>query len=221
MHENMKMLSGLTAGSPIFLEIERLKLKLTFVLIGLAPGRFLLVTVPKQAEAQPQTLYPLLYPGNHVVCYSMLPGVATAFKCHIIRFVMSPFPLLFLSYPEQCDCVDVRQHARIHCLFEAVLRAGQAEVKGMITDVSLGGCCFTFPHGEAKGELDFAKAAPVTLESWQLKAEHEHAVQATVQSTVTKADHKCVGLKFETVPDETYQTLERFITEAVRLGQER
>lgn len=221
MNDTQKLLSGLTAGSPIFMEVEGLKIRLTSILVGMAPSRFILVTVPKQAEVQPQTLYPLLYPGNNAVCYSMLPGIATAFKCHIIRFVMSPFPLLFLSFPKQCDSVDVRQHTRIHCLFEATLHAGQAEMKGMITDVSLGGCSFTFPLGDAKDYPDISKDMSVILESWQLKAEDENAVRATVQSTAAKADHESIGLKFDTVPGETLNTLERFITEAVRLGQER
>lgn len=219
MNETQKILAGLKTGSPVFLELEGLKARLTATLIGMAPCRFILVTVPKQPEVQQQTLYPLLYPGNNVVCYSMLPGVATAFKCHIIRFVMSPFPLLFLSYPERCDCQDVRQHARIQCLFEAILRTGQEEIQGMITDVSLGGCCFEFPVGNGHDAPEIFKATSVILESWQLKAENNQAVRATVQSTTTKPEHESIGLKFESVPDETHETLERFISNAMQLGQ--
>jgi len=219
MNETQKLLAGLKIGSPIFLEFEGLKAKLASVLIGMALSRFILVTVPKQPEIQQHTLYPLLYPGNNAVCYSMLPGVATAFTCHIIRFVMSPFPLLYLSFPERCDCVDVREHARIQCLFEAILRAGQAEIKGMITDVSLGGCCFEFPVGEGHVAPEISKAASVVLESWQLKAENEQAMRAIVRSTTAKPEHECIGLKFESVPDGTYETLQRFISNAIQLGQ--
>ena len=219
MNATQKLINGLTAGSPIFLEVEGLKLKLTSVLIGLAPSRFILVAVPKQTEVLPKTLYPFLYPGNHITCYSMLPGTATAFKCHIIRFVMSPFPLLFLSFPESCDCVDVRKHTRIQCLFEAVLRSGQDTMKGMITDVSLGGCCFEFSAGESNKHIDIPKQMPVTLESWQLKAENETAINAVVQSITAKSEHECIGLKFDELPGETFKTLESFITNALHLRQ--
>lgn len=215
MPDNRKALANLQPGSPLFLDVPGLAVRLNSLLVGMCPKKFILVTVPRQPEATPQTIYPLLYQGNTVTCYAMLPGSAAAFKSHIIRFIMSPFPLIFLSFPPELQLVNVRKHARVRCLFDGVLRLGQTELRGMITDLSHGGCSFTFPlNGQPTG---IKSETPVELECGQLGAVGKQTLNASVRSTSGKEKIGRLGLRFESVPPELGASLERFILDALKL----
>lgn len=217
MDDNRKLLSKLHVGTPLYLEIDGLDERLNSFLIGICPKRFILVSIPKQAESEPSKIYPLLYSGNNMTCYTLCPGMAVAFSSHIIRFVMSPYPMLFLGYPAKLELINIRKHARINCLFEAVLHAGQTQVNGMITDLSRGGCSFVFPSDSGAPQLDVNM--PVVLESRQLAAQDDSTFQASVRSFRNKSDNKCIGLQFGSMPEAMSENLQRFISEAVRLGQ--
>jgi len=217
MNDNRKLLSKLSVGTPIYLEIDGLEERLNSFLIGICPKRFILVSVPKQAESEPNKIYPLLYSGNNLTCYTLCPGMAVAFNSHIIRFVMSPYPMLFLGYPASLELVNVRKHTRINCLFEAVLHAGQEQVSGMITDLSSGGCSFVFPSDSGAPQLGVD--TPVILESRQLAAQEDDTFQASVRSFRSTSDNKCIGLQFGSMTNSMSENLHRFISEAVRLGQ--
>lgn len=215
--DNRKALCQLPAGTPMFLELNGVAGRLHSILIGLAPKRFLLVTAPKPPEGQAQQIYPMLYSGNGATCYTMLPGKAAAFKCHIIRFVVTPFPMLFLSFPTSVQMANIRQHARVRCLFEAVLKAGQFDVKGMITDLSFGGCGFVFAADGSSPYIDVDM--PVDITSFQLDPANGHTVKASVRSAQKRDNLERLGLQFDTLPGEMLDDLHRFITEAVKLGQ--
>ncbi|MBI4806597.1 MAG: flagellar brake protein [Desulfovibrio sp.] len=217
MNDNRKLLSKLSVGTPLYLEIDGLEERLNSFLIGICPKRFILVSVPKQAETEPNRIYPLLYSGNNMTCYTLCPGMAVAFNSHIIRFVMSPYPMLFLGYPANLELVNVRKHTRINCLFEAVLHAGQEQVHGMITDLSNGGCSFVFPSDSGAPQLGVD--TPVVLESRQLAAQDDNTFKASVRSLRNTPDNKCIGLEFGSMTSSMSENLHRFISEAVRLGQ--
>jgi c-di-GMP-binding flagellar brake protein YcgR len=215
--DNRKALSQLPAGTPMFLELNGVTGRAQSILIGLCPKRFVLVTAPKPPDGQAQQIYPILYAGNGVTCYTMLPGTAAAFKSHIIRFVVTPFPMLFLSYPANVQLANIRQHARVRCLFEAVLKAGQFDVKGMITDLSFGGCGFVFAADGASPYIDVDM--DVDIANLQLASSNDQSVKARVRSSQKRANLERLGLQFDTVPDGMLDELHRFITEAVKLGQ--
>lgn len=219
MSVTQNVLSQVPAGAPICMEVEGLKARLNAILLGLRPTRFVITTIPTPCGGKtPQEIFSLLYRDNMVTCYLLVEGVAMAFKSVVIKYVIAPFPLLFLTFPLEVETVHVRQHERVRCAFQASLNVDGTALDGMITDLSQGGCSFVFPASVAPPTaLD---NAPALLASAQLGMLGDGGLRIQVRSRHIKPDKIRLGLKFTALPEAMHKPLRKYLLDARWLATE-
>ncbi len=130
----------ITVGAKLALDINGLDAKLTSALVGYSKAKYVVTHVPSLMEGNKDLLFQHLYSGNDVTVRYLHSGVIFGFRCAVIKYLFSPFPLLFLTFPEKVESYNLRRHKRIPCLLPAVVRVGETSVKGLVTDLSLSGC---------------------------------------------------------------------------------
>ena len=212
-----RVVAELSPGTRAFIKIKGSQPKFDSSFVGYKNNQFIILTIPSHCSIQPKNVFPLLYNGNDVTLYIMINGVLNALKCHVIRFTMDPYPLLFVSFPIDCATVNLRHSSRIRCLFRAALTLDEQNVSGMITDLSLGGCGFVCLRNHLPQHI--ATDMTVILDCRQLSPDDYHPITARVRSSVPASNSVRIGMLFECCPESTLQQLQKFISEASSLGQ--
>ena len=123
MAETQGVVFNLEPGSRIQMEVKGLDLKLHSFYVGMVKGRYLMVQLPVVADKNKEGLFPHLYQDNLVAIRYLQRGEVRGFQSKVIRYVLSPFPLLFLSYPAKIVTYALRKHKRVPCLVQASAKA--------------------------------------------------------------------------------------------------
>lgn len=127
-------------GVKLSLDVLGVDEKLSSALVGYVRGKYVVTQLPSLVESNKELLFQYLYAGNPVTVRYLDAGSVFGFRSEIIKYLFSPFPLLFLSFPLRVESFNLRRHKRIPCLLPVSARIGEATYSGLMTDVSLSGC---------------------------------------------------------------------------------
>jgi c-di-GMP-binding flagellar brake protein YcgR len=136
IHKNLSL--NIELGCKLFVQIEGIKERLSSNLIGLLPKRYLIVRTPMLTGIE----Y-ILKEGNKVVVRYVHLGEVYGFHSTVVRSITNPSKIIFLSYPQQIETINLRKVPRIGCFFPASLHHQKDEVKGIIKNLSVEGIKFT------------------------------------------------------------------------------
>ncbi len=129
----------ISIGTPLKMEIEGVDEQVGGVFVGMAPSEFLVVQAPRIFAYRNS-----LFEGNRLVVRYLYSGRVFGFHCEVAGSLYKPnIKLLFLSYPEKVEELNLRKHERVECCIPSVLTVGESKIKGNILDLSIGGCMFT------------------------------------------------------------------------------
>lgn len=123
-------------------------------------------------------------------------GELVGFRAEYVDFVVKPFPLLFVSYPFMFETHSLRGGHRLECNLLAALSVNRNSYRGVILDISPGGCRFFFDPEE--GPLpELAKELQVDGYFSILGGSSPHPFEARVASVEHYKSRGEVGLRFE------------------------
>ena len=88
-------------------------------LVGMERGRYLICSAPYVPG-----IWTVLNAADQTTVRYLCEGVVYGFKCTLLTALDKPFRLLVLSYPENIETVNLRQHQRIPCLIPAKAKVG-------------------------------------------------------------------------------------------------
>ncbi len=78
--------------------------------------------------------------GRYITCRYMHEGTVYGFKSHIQGYTSNPESIVFLSYPESWESIELRQQTRLPCFFPASFQISGYEALGILNDISEMGC---------------------------------------------------------------------------------
>ncbi len=136
--ENQGIRINAELGCEIFIQIKGLKERLSSYLVGIIPGVNLIIKTPQLADIQE-----LLADGSYVVLRYVHLGQIYGFRSKVMRSIISPSRLTFLSYPDNIEKINLRKNARVSCYIPATLTYTDAKIKGVTTNISQSGIKFT------------------------------------------------------------------------------
>jgi len=131
-------LPGLFIGSTLQIQVTGLGTSVTR-LIGMEPGNFILIRIPPMAE-----IWSKRFEKNQCIIRYIFSGWVYAFRCTLLGVIREPCRMAVLSYPEALENINLRKHERIQCYISADISAGKQLHKGIVSDISLGGCSLKF-----------------------------------------------------------------------------
>jgi c-di-GMP-binding flagellar brake protein YcgR len=135
-NHNEGMRLNMELGSQLLIQVEGIEKSFKSNLVGLMPREFLIVAMPMPNKISG------LQQGSRVFVNYLSLGHAYEFGSSVSGIISKPFPLIFLSYPEIVQKLDLRKNSRVNCYIPAIANLKKTELKGIISDISRTGCRF-------------------------------------------------------------------------------
>lgn len=180
-------------------------------LVGMEYGRYLLVKMPHMPDIAMK-----LYEKNHIIVRYIHAGNVYGFRSTMTGILKEPLRLFVLSYPEAIEIHSARKNDRFDCMIPASLRDAQdpggEAWKGIINDISLGGCRFRV---KLTDQIDLTKrvvGSTLTISFGFLNEETWQVLETELRSMTMDKDQVILGLLFKTdVDTKAQQTAMEFI----------
>jgi len=195
-------------ASDLLLQFKGVKGFFPSYLIGMKPDVFLIIKSPTIITTED-----LLAEGSSLVVRYTFLGDVYRFKTEVLGSNHEPFKVTFLSYPSVVEKIEFRDTQRVHCFFPAILQYDKIEIKGMITDISLGGCKFKTEAIEQIEGLLLKKEGEASLQ-FQLPG---YEGTKTFQGKVKKVEFDmnfALGIGFLSIDDDVRQVITAYVESA-------
>jgi c-di-GMP-binding flagellar brake protein YcgR len=148
-------------GAILYIALKGTEGRLKSSVVGSELDKYLIIRTPRVTGTAI-----MLNEGDNVSVTYLCSGTVYGFQSTLLHQVQKPAPLIFLSWPELIETKDIREHHRIEAYLAATANIHGRECKGMIYDISLGGCRFTAtisaPAAEAEA-LQVQVGEPILL----------------------------------------------------------
>lgn len=122
-------------GRRCLVQFEPKGQKYTASIIGIEPFDFFIVRLPLVPGIQKW-----MTGGGSAVVRMEQGGTLYGFTSDILAAHIRPAPMLMLSYPENVEYLQLREHKRTRCMLPVELVSEFFNASGFVTDLSLGGC---------------------------------------------------------------------------------
>lgn len=193
-------------GCPVFLQCEGISDRLKAELVGLHPGRYLIITTP---SIQGQRKIPEGI--REVVVRYLHRGEVLGFKAKVIDQLEKPFRLTFLTYPTTVERFNLRKSVRVSCNLPASVELAEGVYQGIITDLSLGGCRLML---RAENKMDtglFVPEAQLDLVFQMPGREKRDRIKCAIRNANLSQDKVEGGLEFLELEDALKQAIKNYI----------
>lgn len=130
-------------GCQVSIQVEGMKERLTSYLVGMLLNSYLIIKTPSIVGIG--DLFPT---GGSVVVRYIYLGEVFGFRSTVLGSTTLPFKIIFLSYPEAIEKINLRKKPRISCYIPASLSYRDLELKGIIENINSDGCKFTTQDAE-------------------------------------------------------------------------
>ena len=121
-------------GGSVLLQVEGIKERLKAVLVGLEPSRYIILNIPSISVLNEE-----MKVGSEIVVRYVFMGNVFAFRATVLGHIADPFPLTFISYPQEIESRNLRSETRVECHIPADVYIHNKRTSGVILDISFKG----------------------------------------------------------------------------------
>lgn len=126
----------ISVGAKLLLDLGNDKHhRVTGKLIGWKSSESILVSIPLFIGIRNY-----MESGCCVTCRYMYEGIVYGFRSYVQGYVAHPESIVFLSFPDSWESVELRRQERLPCFFPASFEVGGYEAMGILNDISEMGC---------------------------------------------------------------------------------
>jgi len=201
-------------GSVLNLQFSNEATRHMFSLIGMDIDEILIV----KPKAFPQVRH-LIDTGVSVVVRYLSNGKVFGFRSRILGKVDKPLPMVFLSYPDHLETINLRQKERIYCYLPAQLVTAQATLPGMVVDLSEGGCRWVAKNPLLPKEIHLAVNEPIQI-TFPLPGKcGVLKLQAVIRVVNQEPGSIQIGMAFQHVDHQAAEDIARYVAEARSVQQ--
>lgn len=208
--KTMDVCVGLEFGTMLNVQFEGVGSAKTSI-IGIDRDKCLIIRPPALAGIETK-----LFKKNQTVVSYLHEGMIFGFRCTLIGFIKTPFPLLILSYPEAAEQLNLRKHKRLSCLLNGQLLTDKLPVKVVILDISPSGCRLAVPDpaGLNMSHCSMGSNMSITMDMNE-EIQESVTVVARVKNLQTDGNGLMIGAEFDKVTHQTdihcLEKLKRYI----------
>lgn len=200
-----------TVGISALLETYGVKERIKCTLAGWSRGEFVVLKAPLTPGIRSRVT-----DGSQMAIRFLNKGDLVGFRAEYIDFVVRPFPLLFVSYPYKFETHTLRGKHRLECNLLGTISAAGRPYRGVVLDISPGGCKFFFDPGQdnlprlQKGQ---------SLEGYfqTLGNSKPHTFRAKVATLEKYKSHSEVSLIFDTKATTLPEDLTNYLDEVAEM----
>ena len=181
------------------------ELKIASILVGIVPDESLMIRVP----SVPGILNKLIE-GEPITVRYIYGGNVYGFSSTIMSYVGKPALIVFVTYPASVEILSLRKAQRLECLLPAAIRMAGKEFRGVILDISVGGCRVSTEYEER--DYIFIDVEKNVQLSFQLTGTAEdQIINGRVQNV--RKDNKLaeMGIQFDAENVEVIDKIKEYI----------
>jgi len=127
-------------GAKVNLEIEEIEAPMSCVFVGHQADKYIAITPPARFES----IRNKFFNGRKVNIKYLFRSQILEFQSNVIDISTEPIKLILLDIPEFIQRQDPRLQKRVNCFISAKLeietKEDEPSIKGVIKDISRGGC---------------------------------------------------------------------------------
>ncbi|MHC1728233.1 MAG: HD domain-containing phosphohydrolase [Syntrophobacteraceae bacterium] len=196
---------GIETGIRVSLQTEPAGARIKTVLVGIDIGNCLIFKVLDSSQLHP------VHKGMLVTARYIYAGEACGFQESIIEIASSPFPLIFLSYPNRVEKFNLRREKRADCILPASIIARKKECKCIMLDISFSGCRINIKDTD-RGSLPLVLTDEMILISSQLPGSDELVLLKGQVKNLARTDHgTLVGIQFTALSEQCSTSLRHYV----------
>ena len=124
-------------------------------------------------------------------------GTIYGFRTSLLNFVTKPAPLMFISYPEYVEKYELRRHRRTECRIPAVLYFAEGEYKGIIEDLSFGGCRMSFDQLKYSETQKIVQDLPLIIKFSLFAEQGMLEIPGIIKNKSVHRNRLSIGIKFD------------------------
>ncbi len=195
------------------MELAGIKDKLQSFFVGYISKRCVIISFPLVPDVNRPLLLEHLYKGNTMTVRYIHFGTVLGFTTEILHVAFTPYPLLFLKYPERIESFNLRKDDRVACLFPVSLVLHEVCLLGGLSDISRSGCNIVLPVNDQT--LSVQIGDQLVLHCPLLFASEQMGIACSVKQ-LSKNDTKVsLGLMFTEVPADVLARINAYIEQTL------
>lgn len=197
---------GIEPGTTVQIQLEGLKEAVRSVVVGFERGQYLIVRTPATV-----TLWPYIRKEKQTTVRYLHDGTVYGFRTTILGVTEEPVRLTFLAYPRTIETINLRKEERVPCLLTAGAKIHGLMYKGVVLDISAGGCSFTFSLEEDEDipELTVDDEMVVVMQPVGFSGDQEFA--GTLRSIRRSENRMTVGIQFKDLDGAVTEKLGSYV----------
>jgi len=193
---------SLELGSTIQMQFSEKSGRVNARFIGMDPGAYIIVTLPKMEELKEQ-----LFREEKIVLRYITDGTIFGFESNVIALNLQPVNMLFLTYPKKIQSCEIRKHKRFDCAYYSHIIVSGVNYKGMITNISLGGCQFVMDQSGEQGASEVKAGDSVNLSFQTLEERPFESLPGEVRNVKCSDNRVEIGIRFLDLRDDVKDVL--------------
>ncbi len=150
--------------------------------------------------------------GRYITCRYMHEGIVYGFKSRILGYLTNPESLVFLSYPDSWETIELRQQERLPCFFPASFTVEDNATAGILKDISELGCRILCGPSREKILENITLGSETIIRFLPFGAQSGYNIPALIVNAST--DNKKitgVGFKFPRIAEKFQKDLKEYI----------
>jgi c-di-GMP-binding flagellar brake protein YcgR len=178
-------------------------------LIGMKPDTFLIIKTPAIISQEN-----LLSDDTLItVRYSYL-GDIYSFNSTVMGTNEDPFKVTYLSYPHLIEKIEYRDSPRVNSYFPATLIFGGVNVKGIISDISVGGCKFRTDSIDQMDDLLIKRESGVKLQFPLIGLEGIKKFTGKIKKVEFDNEYS-LGIGFREIDEELRKVIDDYVQDTI------
>ncbi|WP_161946149.1 flagellar brake protein [Desulfonatronum thiosulfatophilum] len=203
-------MSAIEVGMKVMVELPGMKDKLHTRFVGYINKRCVITTIPLVPEVNRSMLYEHLYKGNAMTVRFIKSGSVLGFATLIQHVSFSPFPLLFLEFPDKIESFNLRKDSRVNCLFPVAMALNGTTIQGALLDISKSGCGIGI-QGEESQKITFEIDDVVRVQCPFLFKSEDERVDCVIKRINKSGSKVDLGLKFNQIPESLLSVIHDYV----------
>ena len=183
-------------GSTIQIQFSEKSRRVNAKFIGMDPGAYIIVTLPKIEELKEQ-----LFREEKIILRYITDGTIFGFESNVIALNVQPVNMLFLTYPRKIQSCEIRKHNRFDCTYYSHIIVSGVNYKGMITNISMGGCQFVMDQLGEHGTSEVKAGDSVNLSFQTLEERPFESLTGEVRNIKCSDSRVEIGIRFLDLQD--------------------
>ena len=183
--------STISVGAGIQVQIKGMESRFKSRYFGMKPDEFVIIQMPGVPSLKEKILS-----GCHMVVRFIHSGTIYGFEARVIGYALKPAPILFLSFPASVEAINLRNSQRIDTFLEVDGTINDNEIRGVIVDLSYGGCRFAVDRASGTRQIRVEPGDLVHIELRLSDKEKPFGVVGEAINAIVEANRIDVGLKF-------------------------